>query len=93
MVTVVAALVLLILSIFDVKGRAVPAVVLAAGGLAALGCRIAEGLIGMTAPRELFAKILLGLIPGAVMLLISALTGKLGRADGEVILIVGVLYG
>lgn len=78
---------LFVLSVFDGKDKTVPIVLLVPGVLAALGFLICKGLQGEP------VACVLGLIPGAVFLIVAAVTKKAGMADGIVLGIIGALEG
>lgn len=78
---------LLVLSVFDGKDKSVPVILLVPGLLAAFGFVISKGMQG-----ELVGCVL-GMMPGAVFLIVAMATKKAGMADGIVLGIIGVLKG
>ena len=93
---------LIILSIYDIRLRKVPAGWLAAGTLAAL-CTIIWSVCGVAEVsgnwqefwpalwQEIGQRLLFSWMPGLVMLGACLITGRVGSADGWVLLIVGIL--
>ena len=79
------ALILLGGSVMDIRKKSVPVaylIIAAAGSLAVTLLHLGEG-------RE----ILLGLIPGAVILVVGKLSNCVGMADGVMLLALGAMYG
>ena len=84
-------LILTAMSLHDILKRKVPVrllvcmviPVLASAAIAITGGRIGEKLIVM----------LVGVIPGALLILIGHITGKVGMADGIVLCALGILEG
>lgn len=84
-----------VLGVIDLRSRKVPVWLMMAGLLAAVclvvyryltktgGWEILEGLEG-------WKKLAYGLVPGGILLAVSLTTGKTGRADGIVLLAVGM---
>lgn len=79
---------LLALSIWDVRKRAVPSVVLWIGMTVAICFCLADLVTG-----NVQAAFCLRLLPGIGMLLIAICTKKAGSADGMVLLMLGMLLG
>lgn len=82
-----------VLSIFDIRFKKVPVLLMAAGGLAALGylgitC-YENGAVLQSAAAELAGAWL----PGLFMLAAAWLTGKVGYGDGCILLITGCFLG
>ncbi len=72
-------------SIMDIKDKSVPAgylCIAAVGSIAVMLIYAAEG-----------KEILLGLIPGGVLLITGRLSGCAGEADGILLILVGAMYG
>lgn len=80
---------LLIVSIYDIRERSIPLMVLIIGGSAAMLRGIYGGITGELA----WLQLLFGMLPGGFMLLLSKLTQKAGEADGLVLLFLGISYG
>lgn len=80
---------LLGLSLWDVKERRVPVILLVLGSIAA-GSVVAYG---MATGRIRGVELILGAIPGLSLLLTAWLTGKAGYADGIVLLCCGIVWG
>ncbi len=87
--TILVFVYLLVLSIYDVRERKVPLVLLAAGGCAAVLGGICSGLTGAVS----WLQLLLGVLPGVFLLAVAWITRKAGYADGIVLLLLGVLEG
>lgn len=82
---------LILLSIFDIRIRKVPAVWLLIGGAAAL-----VNLIYLCCCQpfaELLPEVLKSLGPGLLMLTAGRLSGKIGSGDGCVLLVAGSILG
>lgn len=77
-------------SVFDCARQRIPAAVLAAGGAAGIvfaGLQIYQG-------KWEWHEVLLALLPGAVLWAFSMATeGKLGRGDGDMVLVLGLFMG
>ena len=72
-------------SVMDIKDKSVPAgylCIAAVGSVAMMLIYTAEG-----------KEILLGIIPGAALLMIGRLSGCAGEADGILLILVGAMYG
>lgn len=86
---------LIILSIMDIREKQVPLYLLAAGLILAIiigiGEETKEGLNSGMNLLNIGGKILLGMIPGVFFLGMAWLTGKAGKGDGIVVMIVGIL--
>lgn len=82
-----------ILSIFDIRFKRVPAVLVSLGGLAALGYLVMtcceNGTIMQAAVMEIAGECL----PGLLMLAAAWLTGKVGYGDGCILMITGCILG
>ncbi len=81
---------LAILALCDWRERKVPLVLLAAGGLAATGMKINELLRNTDNWRWMLVSVLLGILPGLLMLAVARLTAKAGYGDGLALLILGL---
>lgn len=86
--TGILSLYLIILSYFDCKEKQVPIVALYVGG----------GGIMLLTLMELFAEKstwqqLLGIIPGIFLIVVAAITKKVGLADGVALSMVGMVIG
>ena len=80
---------LLAVSIFDIKEKAIPVLFLVVGGiLAGMGAvySVIGGEVGWYFP-------LVGMIPGAALLVIAKITEKMGYGDGIVLLMIGGMNG
>ena len=97
---IIIVLYLIILSIYDIRSQRVPVMWLAVGFLAVFGAVIWEILSVSEASgswqelwpalwQELGQKLLMGWIPGLLMLGTCLITGRVGSADGWVLMIVG----
>ena len=82
---------LIILSIYDIKTRKIPAVWLAIGGVAALANLVYMCLCQPS--LELCPDILKSWGPGLLMLAAGRLSGKIGSGDGCVLLVAGSILG
>lgn len=91
---------LIILSIYDIRSQKVPVMWLAAGSLAVVGTITWEFLavlevsgswqeLWMVLWQGIGHELLLGCLPGLLMLGACLITGRVGSADGWVLLIVG----
>lgn len=86
---IVILLYLSVLGIWDYKKKSVPLLLLIAGGVLMVG---AAGFRCMTG-ELLYMEILLGVLPGVFMLFLAWITGKVGYADGIVLVQVGICFG
>ncbi len=77
---------LMILTLFDLKEKRVPVVWLALGLLVAGGRSVYLNCI----EQQNWLQMLLGMMPGALLLLVSFTTKKVGFADGIVLGIIGM---
>lgn len=79
-------------SFFDIRWKRIPVVLLLAGGAGGILCLISDNVAeGIGA---VFLNGLVGILPGAGMLLLSFLTEKkVGSGDGFVLMILGLLQG
>ena len=75
-----------ILSIFDLKKKMVPVALLALG-LMIWG---SEAIYRTIEGNGTWQQIPLGILPGLVFLIIARITGKIGYADGAVLLVIGL---
>lgn len=81
---------LCICSIFDIRKKEIPLLILLAGFLAALGVDIWHIWRGLVSVTEVAASIL----PGVFFLLLSFCTGeKIGYGDGLLLIIIGLFLG
>lgn len=80
---------LLGLSISDVRYRRVPVWMLILGGVSVVGFGICECMCG----KSNFADLLLGMIPGMILLLLALGTRKAGWADGIILALLGSMLG
>ncbi len=85
----VMLLYLIVLSIYDWKIQKVPVYLLAAGVLAILLLSVYK----IRMQDISFMQLILGLIPGSLLILVAWITGKAGYADGIAMLILGVIIG
>jgi leader peptidase (prepilin peptidase)/N-methyltransferase len=80
---------LLVVSIFDLKEKAVPWLFLASGSVL-----VAVGVVYSIFVGEMaWYHPLVGMIPGALLLLIARITEKMGCGDGFVLLMIGGVDG
>ncbi len=86
---VLTALWLGMLAVADIRRMRVPMLLLAVGGVFAA----AAVLSGWRTEGQSVMTVLWSMTPGAAMLLVAAVTGKAGWADGAVLLFLGVLEG
>ena len=100
----IIVLYLIILSIYDIRTQKIPVMWLAAGSVAAFGTivwEISDVLeisgnwqeLWPTLWKELGQELLIGWLPGLVLLGACIVTGRVGSADGWVLLIVGSMIG
>jgi len=76
---------LLFLSVFDIRNKRVPVICLALGVLGSCGVLfVYDGLEW---------GVLKAIAPGSFIIVISWITGKVGYADGMVLLIIGIIKG
>ena len=80
---------LLVVSIFDLKEKAIPWLFLASGGVL-----VAAGVVyGILVGEMVWYQPLLGMMPGAVLLLLARITEKMGYGDGIVLMMIGGMDG
>ena len=84
---------LVVLSIFDGRERRIPVVLVSGGLLATVGSVVYRCIQNPMNWRWIALSALLGAVPGAVMLAVVFLTGKVGLGDGLVLVGVGMLTG
>lgn len=77
------------LSIFDMRYRRVPVWLLLLGGM----ITAVVGIYGCVSGESDFAEYFLGMMPGAVLLLLAIGTQQAGRADGIVLMLLGSVLG
>lgn len=82
---------LIILALFDLREQKVPLILLTGGGAAAWGIHICMLLQNPAKWSWLVLSILLGILPGLLLLAVARLTGKAGYGDGLALLNVGLL--
>lgn len=85
-----------LLSVFDLREKKVPVILVAAGSVAVLIVRFYEGVVSDISNIDevrLLAEIVLGMVPGIFLLVVAKITGKVGYGDGAVLLILGILDG
>ena len=80
---------LVMLGIWDYKNRSVPVLLLIAGGVLMLGMCIFQYVGGQLSCME----ILQGIVPGLFTLFLAWITGKVGYADGIVLVQMGCCMG
>lgn len=80
---------LLLLSIYDFREKKVPCLLLEAGGAVIILWAGAECLWKNREGMD----IIRGMIPGGGLLMTAVFTGKAGRADGIVLVLIGILEG
>ena len=81
------------LSVLDIKTRKIPVRMLQLGSLAVLLLIVAESMLYLP-PTELFGRVmtaLLGASPGALLTVLSFYTNKIGRGDGPVLILIGLM--
>lgn len=84
---------LFVLSVLDIKTRKIPVRMLQLGSLAVLLLIVAESLLYLP-PSELFRRVmtaLLGAIPGVLLTVLSFYTNKIGKGDGPVLILIGLM--
>lgn len=81
------------LSIFDGRERRIPAICIYVGLLGAAGVVLYECIREPVKWKWIILSALLGVFPGALMLALSYVTGKVGQGDGLVLIVVGMLTG
>ena len=80
---------LFVVSVFDIKEKAVPWFFLALGGLS-----VGVGTVcGVLTGEMIWYQPLLGMVPGVALLLIARITEKMGYADGIVLMMIGGMVG
>ena len=80
---------LLVVSVFDIKEKAVPWFFLALGGLS-----VGVGTVcGVLTGEMIWYQPLLGMVSGVALLLIARITEKIGYADGIVLMMIGGMVG
>ncbi len=84
---------LTLLSILDIREKKVPVWLLLAGIGSAAVLKIVGELGNGRGWTSVLAELILGMMPGAFLLLVSFLSGKAGYGDGLVLLALGILYG
>lgn len=89
LVTVIETLYLGALSVWDIKEKKVPVSPLLAGGGVLLCAAIYTCLKG----ELVLGTLIGGLLPGAFLLLLAGITGRIGMADGVVIMALGAQCG
>ncbi len=87
--TIITAGWLFVASVLDIRSKRLPVWLLALGG--AVAVLEVAGRCGFTIAECL--EIVKGCIPGAVFLLLAAVTGKAGAADGMVLIFLGMCLG
>lgn len=80
---------LLVVSIFDIKEKAIPVLFLVVGGILAGVGAVYSVIVGEVS----WYLPLLGMMPGAALLVIARITEKMGYGDGIVLLMIGGLIG
>ncbi len=84
---------LMVLSVLDIKTRKIPIRMIQIGALAVLLLIVAESLLGLP-PSEPAGRVmtaLLGAIPGVLLTVLSIYTNKIGRGDGPVLILIGLM--
>lgn len=76
-------------SILDIRSRKIPVWMLVLGGIAAVLTALCR--CGFT--LEEYVEMIKGCIPGVILLLMAAVTGKAGTADGIVLIFLGICAG
>jgi len=77
------------LSLYDIRYRKVPVWMVSLGGVAAVGI----GIFECVRDESNLIPFFLGMIPGAVLILLAAGTRKAGFADGIVLMLLGGVSG
>lgn len=80
---------LLILSVYDIRSRRVPVLLLIIGCVGVLMNFVCELIAG----QQTLLQPILGMIPGILFLVIAWLSGKAGYADGIILIWIGILCG
>lgn len=87
---VIFFILLCICSVFDIRKREIPLIILIAGILAGLGATLWQIRVGTASAIEIGES----LLPGIFLLLLSFCTGeKVGYGDGLLLIISGLLLG
>ncbi len=87
---VIIFVLLCVCSVFDIRKKEIPLIILSAGFLTALGINIWHIWNGLESIAEMAASVL----PGGFFLLISFCTGeKIGYGDGLLLIVMGLLIG
>lgn len=80
---------LVALSIYDLREKKVPLVLLVVGGVATILGGIYDGVMGVID----WTQLLFGVLPGVFLLIVAWTTKKAGYADGIVLLLLGAMEG
>lgn len=80
---------LLILSLYDIKEKKVPVAMLVAGGIVGMVVVVYDCMVGNGG----WLQSMMGILPGAFLLIVAWATKKAGYADGIVLGIIGALKG
>lgn len=84
---IISGIILAIASLFDIKNKKVPVVYIN-------GCLALALVIAIVSKNADIINIVIGIIPGIVVFIISnVLEGVIGKADGLVIVMIGLLLG
>lgn len=79
---------LLLLSIWDMRERRVPILLLTLGSVISAVVVVCGGITG----KIIWLQPIIGALPGVLLLVIAALSGKAGYADGIVLLWIGMVW-
>jgi Flp pilus assembly protein protease CpaA len=82
-------LLLIVLSIYDIRSCTVPFKYLLAGSLLAVAFAISSGMKG----NQAWIDITFSLLPGLVLLIGAKVTGSIGYADGWLLMLIGIFFG
>ena len=86
---VILLLYLLLLSIYDIRGLRVPALLLTIG---CIGIGI-NAVWELCTGQQTLLQSMLGVIPGILFLVIAWVSGKAGYADGIILIWIGIMCG
>lgn len=81
---------LTLLSVFDWKEQKIPFLLAGGGPVAALAVNSCKILYGTENGKSLIVSVLLGMLPGILMLAVAYFTGKAGYGDGITLMSLGM---
>lgn len=81
---------LTLLSVFDWKEQRIPFLLAGCGPVAALAVNFCKILYGTENGKSLIVSLLLGMLPGILMMAVAYFTGKAGYGDGITLMSLGM---